>query len=125
MHSVSARLSTGLTNLGISHYDPGRDFKDLLFSKLVSPEDRPKVEHHDMSCGIIKSSIRVRAGVSLVHDSDMGINYAGLVCRELREGAGPSRFGFSAYWRADNENPALTAFLKMLSERYPSPPLGR
>ncbi|WP_346771839.1 hypothetical protein [Bradyrhizobium sp. 170] len=24
-------------------YDPGREFEDLLVSKLVSPEDRPKI----------------------------------------------------------------------------------
>ncbi|MGY3390238.1 DNA-binding transcriptional LysR family regulator [Bradyrhizobium sp. USDA 3311] len=53
------------------------------------------------------------------------INYGGLVYRELRDGGGPSRFDFSAYWRPDNDNPALAAFLKLLSERYPSPPLGR
>lgn len=67
----------------------------------------------------------MNTGISLVLESDMGINYAGLVYRELRDGAGPSRFDFSAYWRDDNENPALAAFLNLLSERYPSPPLGR
>lgn len=109
----------------LSHYDPGKEFEDLLVSKLVSPEDRPKIERHDVSRGIIKSLIRMRAGISLVLESDIGINYAGLVYRELRDGTGPSRFDFSAYWRADNENPALAAFLRLLSERHPSPPLGR
>jgi len=60
-----------------------------------------------------------------VLESDIGANFAGLVYRELHDGAGPSRFGFSAYWRAENDNPLLAAFLKMLSERYPSPSLLR
>ena len=67
----------------------------------------------------------MKAGISLVLESDIGANFAGLVYRELRDGTGPSRFDYSAYWRADNENPALHAFLKMLSERYPSPGLAR
>lgn len=66
----------------------------------------------------------MRACISLMLESDMGINYPGFVYSELRDGTG-IRFEFSAYWRADNENPALAAFLSLLSERYPSPPLGR
>jgi len=107
----------------LSHCDPGKELEDLLVSKLVMPDDRPKIERHHVSRGIIKSLIRMGAGISLVLESDMGINYAGLVYRELRDGTGPSRSGFSAYWRHDN--PALAAFLNLLSERYPSPPLGR
>lgn len=103
----------------LSHYDPGREFEDLLVSKLVAPDDRPKIERHDVSRGIIKSLISMRAGISLVLESDIGANFAGLVYRELRDGTGASRFDFSAYWRADNESPALDAFLKLLSERYP------
>jgi hypothetical protein len=54
----------------------------------------------------------------------MGANFAGLVYRELHDGSGPSRFDYSAFWRAENDNPALREFLKMLSERYPSPRLA-
>lgn len=67
----------------------------------------------------------MKAGISLMLESDIGADFAGLVYRELRDGAGPSRFDYSAYWRADNENPALTAFLKLLAERYGSPGLER
>ncbi|MCK1520416.1 LysR family transcriptional regulator [Bradyrhizobium sp. 17] len=124
-HPLSARDTVYWTDLRgetvlLSYYDPGKEFEDLLISKLVSPEDRPKIERHDVSRGIINSLISMNGGISLVLESDMGINYAGLVYRELRDGSGSSRFDFSAYWRADNENPALAAFLKMLSERYPS-----
>jgi hypothetical protein len=33
-----------------------------------------------------------------------------LIYRELRDGKGPSRIGYSAHWRADNDNPALASF---------------
>lgn len=128
-HPLTARETVYWTDLRgetvlLSHYDPGREFEDLLGSKLVLPEDRPNIERHDVSCGIIKSLISMKRGISLVLESDMEANFAGLVYRELRDGTGPSRFDYSAYWRADNENPALNAFLKMLSERYLSPGLA-
>ena len=101
--------------------DPGRELEDLLMSKLVSPEDRPKIARHDVSRGIIKSLIAAGFGVSLVTESDIGANFSGLTYRELRDGTGPSRVGFSAHWRSDNDNPALANFLKLLGERYPLP----
>ena len=127
-HPLAARETIYWTDLRdetvlLSQYDPGREFEDLVVSKLVSHENRPKIEHHDVSRGIIKSLISMKAGVSLVLESDIGANFAGLVYRELRDGAGPSRFDYSAYWRADNENPALAAFLRLLAERYGSPSL--
>ena len=105
----------------LSQYDPGRELEDLLMSKLVSPEDRPKIAHHDVSRGIIKSLIAAGFGVSLVTESDIGANFSGLTYRELRDGTGPSRVGFSAHWRSDNDNPALANFLKLLGERYSLP----
>lgn len=107
----------------LSHYDPGIELEDLLISKLETPEDRPRIERHDVSRVIIKSLISMRTGVGLVLESDMGANFTGLVYRELRDGTGPSHFDFSAYWRADNKNPALQEFLNLLSERYSSPPV--
>src|SRR6266404_2435194 len=105
----------------LSQYDPGRELEDLLISKLVSPDDRPKLKRHDISRGIIKSLVSVGFGVSLVTESDIGASFSGLVYREIRDGSGPSRIGYSAHWREDNNNPALTSFLKLLGERYPSP----
>lgn len=105
----------------LSEYDPGRELEDLLLSKLVQPGDRPTIERHDVSRGIIKSLTSMGMGLSLVMESDVGANFAGLVYRGLQDGAGPSRVDFYAHWRDDNENPALTRFLNLLTERYPSP----
>ncbi|XSC47573.1 LysR substrate-binding domain-containing protein [Bradyrhizobium sp. RDT10] len=107
----------------LSHYDPGREFEDLLTSKLVSPGERPTIEHHDVSHGMIKSLVSAGFGISLAIESDMGASFPGLIYRELRDGAGPSRIGYSAHWRADNDNPALANCIKLLGERYPLPPI--
>jgi DNA-binding transcriptional LysR family regulator len=105
----------------IGRHDPGAEMQELLLTKLVSPGDRPKVVRHDASLGNIKSLVAAGFGVSLVTESDVGANFSGLIYRELRDGTGPSRVGYSAHWSADNDNPALSNFLKILGERYPSP----
>ncbi|WP_018319036.1 LysR family transcriptional regulator [Bradyrhizobium sp. WSM2793] len=104
----------------VSEYDP-TGLEDLLIAKLVADEHRPTIERHDVSRGIIKSLISMGLGIGLVMESDMGASFAGLVYRELCDGAGPSRIGFYAHWRDDNENPTLKRFLNLLTERYPSP----
>lgn len=108
----------------LSLYDPGRDIEDLLTSKVVAEDKRPRIERHDVSRGIIKSLISMGLGLSLVMESDLSASLPGLTYREMQDGTGPSRISFHAHWREDNENPALQRFLALLAERYPSPPLG-
>jgi DNA-binding transcriptional LysR family regulator len=123
-HPLAARNVIYWTDLRnetviLSQHDPGRELEDLLISKLVSPADRPRIERHDVSRGIIKSLISMKLGISFVLESDVGASFTGLVYRELRDGTGPTRVDFSVHWRADNDNPALDSFLKLLTERYP------
>jgi DNA-binding transcriptional LysR family regulator len=103
----------------LSQYDPGRELESLLNAKLIASGDRPRIERHDVSQGAINSLVSMEFGISIALESDTGANLSSLVYRELRDGSGPSRIDFSATWRADNENPALENFLKMLGERYP------
>lgn len=105
----------------LSQHDSGHDIEDLLISKVIAPEDRPKVERHDVSRGIVKSLISMGLGVSLVMEFDVEATFAGIVYRELQDGTGPSRIGFHAQWLADNKSPVLQRFLELLTERYPSP----
>ncbi|PIT00823.1 LysR family transcriptional regulator [Bradyrhizobium nitroreducens] len=126
-HPLAARETVFWTDLRnekilLSEYDPGRELQDLLISKLVLPDDRPTVERHEVSRGIIKSLTSMGMGLSLAMESDIGASFAGLVYRELQDGAGPSRVDFYAHWRDDNENPALKRFLNLLAKRYPSAP---
>ena len=129
-HALAAREIVFWTELReetviLSEYDPGREIEDLLISRLVSADDRPKIERHDISRGVVKSLVTMKFGISIVLESDIGANFSGLVYRELRDGAGSSLLGYSAYWQDDNQNPALEVFLKLLSERYPSLPSRR
>ena len=125
-HSLAPRDITYWTNLRdetvlLSQYDPGRELEDLLKAKIVASSCRLRIERHDVSRGVIKSLITMGLGISLVLESDLGANFAGLTYREVHDGAGPSRIEFSAMWQADNEKPALAGFIKLLSERYRLP----
>ncbi|WP_158815394.1 LysR family transcriptional regulator [Methylocapsa sp. S129] len=104
--------------------DPGEEFQDLLVTKLASSEDRPRVLRHDVSRGSLKNLVGAGFGVSLVTEAGIGLTFPGLIYREVRDGAGASRVGYSAHWRGDNENPALASFLTLLGERYPLPVVG-
>jgi DNA-binding transcriptional LysR family regulator len=108
-------------NVLLSQCDQGREFEDILISKLVSSEDRPGIERHDVNRDALKSLVSLGFGVGLVIESDIGSSLSGLIYRELRDGTGPSRIGYSAHWRTENDNPALASFLTLLRERYPSP----
>jgi DNA-binding transcriptional LysR family regulator len=105
----------------LTQCDLGRELEDLLMAKLVSLSDRPKIDRQNVSRGIIKSLISAGFGVSLVTESDVGASFAGLTYREVRDGTGPSRVGFTAHWQQDNTNPTLGSFLTLLGERYALP----
>lgn len=124
-HALAEREAVYWTDLRketilLSKHDPGRELEDLLVSKLLRTEDRPTIQRHDVSGGILKSLTSMGFGLALSLESDVGANIAGLVDRELQDGTGPSRIGFLAHWRDDNVNPALGRLLELLDERYPS-----
>jgi DNA-binding transcriptional LysR family regulator len=103
----------------MSQYDPYWEFEDLVTSKLVSYDDRPRIERHDVSRSILKSLISMKLGLGLMLESDVGVRVPSIVFKELRDGTGAARVEFSAFWREANENPALAQFLQLLKERYP------
>lgn len=126
-HALAAREVVYWTDLRdqtvlLSQHDHSHELENLLISKLTLPEDRPRIERHDVSRGTLRSLVSMGLGVGLVLESDTGASFAGLVYRELQDGTGPSRLDCYAHWRNDNENPALKRFLTLLAERYPSPP---
>jgi len=105
-------------NLLMSQYDPYWEFEDLVTSKLVSPEDRPTLERHDVSRSILKSLISMKLGLGLMLESDIGVRVPSIVFRELRDGTGAARVEVSAFWQDSNRKPALMKFLQLLQERY-------
>lgn len=103
----------------LSQRDPGPEIQDILLAKLAAPGERPKVISHDISRENIKSLVGAGFGVGLMCEACIGASYVGVVYREARDGNGPSRISYAAYWQGNNDNPALAHFLKLLEERYP------
>jgi DNA-binding transcriptional LysR family regulator len=88
---------------------------------LMSPGDRPEIVRRDVSRGSLMSLVGAGFGITLLTEVSADAILAGLVYREVRDGAEPARIGYSAHWREDNQNPALASFLKVLGGRYPLP----
>jgi DNA-binding transcriptional LysR family regulator len=108
----------------LSRRDPGPELENLIATKLASSSDRPRIQFHDVSRGSLWNLVGAGFGITLLTEATVGTNFAGVVYRDVRDATEPTRIGYSAHWRADNENPALASFLKILSERYPLPPTG-
>lgn len=108
----------------LSRGDPGPELEDLIVAKLPSPVDRPSIFLHDVSRGSLWNLVAAGFGITLLTEATVGTNFVGVVYKDIRDTTEPTRIGYSAHWRADNENPALASFLKILSERYPLPTTG-
>jgi DNA-binding transcriptional LysR family regulator len=106
----------------LSQHDPGPEIQDILLAKLVAPGERPEVVRHNVSRENIKSLVGAGFGVSLMCEACIGAKCAGVVYREARDGSGPSRIGYAALWRSDNNSQTLANFIKLLEERHPSCP---
>jgi DNA-binding transcriptional LysR family regulator len=102
----------------LSRRDPGPELHDLLIAKAASPGDRPKIMHHRAGLANVKSLVGAGFGVTVLTEACAGASFPGVIYRELRDGAEPARIGYSAHWRADNQNPALASILRILGERY-------
>lgn len=125
-HQLAAKEIINWTDLRkepvlLSSRDPGPELQDILTAKLVLSGDRPRIMHHDVSRAGLMGLIGASLGVGLVTEAAVGARLNGLVYRELRDGTGPVTQIFAAHWRSDNDNPALSRFLKLLAERYPLP----
>ena len=98
--------------------DPGPEIRDILISKLAAPDDRPFIKTVTAHHSVLISMIASERGVTLVCDSSASLPQGlEVVFREVRDGNGPTRLGFVAYWRRDNDSPILKQFLASLQSR--------
>lgn len=102
----------------MTQYDPYWELENLLTSKLIYSEERPRVERHDVSRSILKSLISMNFGLGLMLESDAGVKVPSIVFKELKDGTGSATVTFSAYWRQENDNAALSNFIQLLKQRY-------
>ena len=90
-----------------------------LFINRTGVHDTRHVQEHDVSLDSLLTLVSTGTGVLVALEGATGLNYPGVVFREVQEADGPARLGFHAIWRDDNTNPSLRSFLEILRERYP------
>lgn len=98
----------------VSQRDPGPEIQDILISKLTAPGERPFIKPVKAHHSAIICAVDSNGGIALACESSSTLPSLDVVFREIRDGNGPSRVGFAAYWRRNNENPALKQFLDSL-----------
>lgn len=108
----------------MSRRDPDPEIQDILINKLTSPGDRPFIKVVNAHRETILSAVSGGRGVTLTCESSAGNSISGVVFREVRDGNGSTRVGFVAYWRGNNDNPALKQFLVLLQSHPAVPAAG-
>lgn len=126
-HSLAARDFVYWTDLKnerflMSRRDPDPEIQDVLINKLTSPGDRPLIKPVSANRENILSVVGGDRGISLTCESSTGNIVPGVVYREVRDGNGPTRVGYVAYWRRNNDNPALKQLLSLLQAHPAVPP---
>ena len=106
----------------MSRRDPGPEIQDILLNKLASPGDRPFIKQIKANIDHILSVVDGNRGITLACESSTGNALPGVIFREVRDGNGPTRVGYVAYWRRNNDNPALKQFLTLLQAHPAVPP---
>jgi len=129
MHPLAERDFVHWTDLRSERFvmslrDPGPEIKDILFRKLALPGDRPFIKHVKAHHTAMISAVDGQRGVTLVCESSSVPPWPSVVFREVRDGSGPTRLGFVAYWRRNNDNPILKQFLAWL-QAHPAVPTAR
>jgi DNA-binding transcriptional LysR family regulator len=92
---------------------------NLISARLTEQAYRPAVMYQDTSYESVLSMIAARRFISVATEASQGIAWPDLEFCEIYDANGPARLEYALYWRADNDNPALKRFFKLIEERYP------
>ena len=85
------------------------------------PGYAPRIDIDDIGRETVLSIIALGGRLTIVAESELGIQVPGVIFREVHETNGHTRIGFSGYWRDDNENTVLRRFLDFVAVRYSQP----
>jgi DNA-binding transcriptional LysR family regulator len=99
---------------------PGPDLADLLIARLAEPGRRPHIIEQDVSMENILSMASLGKFVTLTSETALGISRSGVILHDVHDLTGQTRVDVAAYWREDNDNPALRRFFELIQELYPA-----
>lgn len=122
-HPLASREFVHWTDLRTERFalpaaDPGPDIRDMLLGRLFKSGLPPDIRMYRTSRETVLSLLGQRGYASIVCEGSTGTRYPDVVYRPVHGEQGPALIGYSGYWRADNDNPALKRFLGFVRERY-------
>jgi len=90
----------------------------MLLGRLSALGSTTNIRMLDTSRESILGMIGRASEITILSAAGAGATYPGVVYREIQDRDGPTLVGYSAYWRSENENPALRSFLSFVRRRY-------
>ncbi|WP_250503093.1 MULTISPECIES: LysR substrate-binding domain-containing protein [unclassified Caballeronia] len=94
----------------------GKYFYDRIMSMLVADEVKPHFAQYIDQTPTILSLVRAGLGVSILPASSQRFHYDSVEFREIAGNAVQAEMSMA--WRADQDNPAVTAFRHMAAEYF-------
>jgi len=103
----------------------GPELKDILSARLGAIGRQLAIEEHAIGGEALLSLVAAGRGVSLQCERVVSMPQAGFEMLELHDEAGPAWITYSACWKRESNNPALTSFLNLLRAHHSAVSLGR
>jgi DNA-binding transcriptional LysR family regulator len=97
----------------------GPRISEVIRQRLGSHGFKANIITQDTSAETIAAMVPFGKFITVVPESATGAARPDIVFREISEPTGAAHLDFAAWWREDNDNPALARFFKLLDERYP------
>ena len=92
---------------------------DLLYMRMAGHGYQANIISQETGHDHILGMVPFGKFITLIGESALGAARQGLVYREISDLGGHAHVDISAYWRKDNDNPALKRFFTLVNERYP------
>lgn len=97
----------------------GPIFGNLIAARLTEQGNRPNIIVQDTGLESVVSMVAAKRYITVATEASQGVAWTDLRFHEIHDPTGPARLEYALYWRADNDNPALQGFFKLIEERYP------
>src|SRR5258708_3671839 len=101
--------------------DPGPELRDHLIARLNASGGVPSIVRSDVGRDFALSLLTLECNISLLYEADSGVQYPGVIFREVTDEQGPSVVPYFACCQTTNDNPALLSFLDLLRQHKTGP----
>lgn len=97
----------------------GPRIADVIRQRLGGQGLKASIITQETSSETIAAMVPYGKFITIVPESAAGAARSDISFREICEPTGVAHLDFAAWWREDNDNPALARFFKLVDERYP------